>query len=72
MLDASVDQEATDELLRRELTYIHRMPLVFRALAHDLLHALTRYPAASRIVGRVLIDFAKASLERQGDRAKVH
>ncbi|MDH3662689.1 MAG: hypothetical protein OEU92_22110 [Alphaproteobacteria bacterium] len=60
---------AGDDLLRSELPILFRMPRAFRVLAQELLRALISHPEATRIVGRILIDFAKASLERQGNRA---
>ena len=64
---------AGDDLLRSGMPILFRMPLAFRVLARDLLRGLISHPEATRIVGRVLIDHAKTSLERQGDRAaKVH
>ena len=59
MLDASVDHEATDEQLGHGLACVYRMPQAYRILARELLRSLINHPEATRIVGRILVDFAK-------------
>lgn len=64
---------AEQEQLARDAVLLFHMPEPFRRLAHELMRAVERDPQALNTVGKVLVDHARASLERRPDDApKIH